>query len=77
MCSKPIKCKFDHYWGKYVIWILSIQYTKNTRYFAVYSWKMFLTDMASWLIHGKHLPAQVKYHPNMPLDPEAGTGGVL
>ena len=38
---------------------------------------MFLTDMASWLIHGKHLPAQVKYHPNMPLDPEAGTGGVL
>ena len=31
------------------------------------NWHCFMAN----IIHGKHLPAQVKYHPNIPLDPSS------
>ena len=41
-------------------WILSNLFMKNAP-----NWNGFMAN----IMHGKHFPAQVKHHPNIPLDP--------
>ena len=43
-------------------WIFCSLFMKNAQ-----NWHGFMAN----IIHGKHLPAQVKYHPNIPLDPSS------
>ena len=48
--------KLDSYW---IFCSLAIKNTPN--------WHGFMSN----IIHGNHLPAQIKYHPNIPLDPSS------
>ena len=77
MYSKSNKSKFNQWiFREKLIRILNLQYTKNlicTGYFAVYSWKIVLTGMVSWLISYIkiicHHKEQIKYHPKISLGP--------